>query len=253
MRHSRFRLFALILALSITGSSLPVRGEERNPAWGWKAEEGFGATKKRPRPDPAASSNAWRAKVADAPAPEAIAPRSEAQVKAPGGEASATAKAYCENIADAALDARFLSQKAELTRLEEELAKRTALLEAKRAEYQEWLKRRDEFVNKAEGSLVKLYSKIKPDAAAPQLAALDEEAAAALLLKLSAKTSSAILDQMEAGKAARLVSVMIGAAKPDDKTPGQPPANSLPQKASAEQPKDGRKEAGQPQTAGNKS
>ena len=105
------------------------------------------------------------------------------------------------------------------------MAKKTALLESKKAEFQEWLKRRDEFISKAEGNLVKLYSKIKPDAAAPQLAAMDEEAAAALLLKLSAKASSAILDQMETAKAARLVSVMIGAARPADKgaAPGKEP------------------------------
>ncbi len=45
------------------------------------------------------------------------------------------------------------------------------------------LQRRDEFINKAEGSLVALYAKIKPDAAAAQLADIDEEAAAALLIE----------------------------------------------------------------------
>ena len=156
-------------------------------------------------------------------------------------------KSYCENIADQALDARFLAQKAELTRLEEELAKRTALLEAKKTEYQEWLTRRDEFISKAEANLVKLYAKIKPDAAAPQLAALDEEAAAALLLKLSPKASSAILDQMESGKAARLVSIIIGAAKPGDKAAS--PARSAP----ADQSPESKKEAGQPQNGDKKS
>jgi len=129
------------------------------------------------------------------------------------------------------LDARFLNQKAEILHLEEDLSKHTAALEAKRAEYQEWLKRRDEFISKAEGSLVQLYAKIKPDAAALQLAAIDEEAAAALLLQLSTRSSSAILNQMESGKAARLVSVMIGAAKPPEKAPAAENA-PVPQKAS---------------------
>jgi len=146
------------------------------------------------------------------------------------------------------LDARFLHQKAELTHLEDELAKKTTFLEAKKTEFQEWLKRRDDFINKAEGSLVKLYSKIKPDAAALQLAALDEEAAAALLLKLSAKSSSAILDQMETAKAARLVSVMIGAAQPSDKA--APSEKEAPRNSSAEQSNGGQQEAGKPQDNG---
>jgi flagellar motility protein MotE (MotC chaperone) len=77
---------------------------------------------------------------------------------------------------------------------------------------------------------------------------MDEEAAAALLLKLSAKSSSAILDQMETAKAARLVSVMIGAARPSDK-----PATSekeAPRKASAEPPSGGQQEAVKPQDNG---
>jgi flagellar motility protein MotE (MotC chaperone) len=243
MKRSHCAVFVLAAALSLVASFLPVCGAERQPAWGWKAEEGAGPPPKHPRPAPAANSDAWRAKVAE---PDHKAPKPEPQVKAaPGGEASATAKSYCENIADPALDARFLSQKAELTRLEEELAKRTSLLEAKRVELQGWLKRRDDFMSKAEGSLIALYSKIKPDAAAPLLAAMDEEAAAALLLKLSAKTSSAILDEMETGKAARLVSVMIGAAKPEDKASAQ--------KASSDQAKDVQKEAGQAETAGKRS
>ena len=122
------------------------------------------------------------------------------------------------------------------------------LLEAKRAEYQEWLQRRDEFINKAEGSLVALYSKIKPDAAAMQLADLDEEAAAALLLKLSPRNASAILNQMDAAKAARLVSVMIGAAKRPEKTAAaeKPPA---PEKAPAQEAAPAVPEAGKEQAA----
>lgn len=179
-----------------------------------------------------------------APGPKADLPLKPALATEP----SPTVKSYCENIADPALDARFLHEKAELARLEDELAKKTALLEVRKAEFQEWLKRRDEFIAKAEGSLVKLYSKIKPDAAAPQLAAMDEEAAAALLLKLSAKNSSAILDQMETVKAARLVSVMIGAARPGDKA--APAEKDVPRNASAEPSSGGQQEAAKPQGNG---
>ena len=240
-------LALLFLAAILAAAAAPdVSSAEKTPAWGWKEEDGAGTPRKL-RPAPA--QNVWQAKVA---APEAN-PGANGKVEPParpasGTEPPASVKSYCENIADPALDARFLHQKAELTHLEDELAKKTALLEAKKTEFQEWLKRRDDFINKAEGSLVKLYSKIKPDAAALQLAALDEEAAAALLLKLSAKSSSAILDQMETAKAARLVSVMIGAARPSDKA--APSEKEAPRNSSAEQSNGGQQEAGKPQDNG---
>ncbi len=243
MRRQRFSPLSFFAALLVAITATVADAAERNPTWGWKADEGFGAPQ-RPRPAPV--PNAWQARLA---APDANLPPSsnaEAPAKPSAAAETPTVKSYCENIADAALDARFLHQKTELAHLEEELAKKTALLEAKKVEFQEWLKRRDEFISKAEGSLVKLYSKIKPDAAAPQLAALDEEAAAALLLKLSAKTSSAILDQMETAKAARLVSVMIGAARPSDKAPEK----DAPRNATAQQPTGGQQEAEKPQDNG---
>ena len=243
----RLPLYTSLLVLAFLGAGAQgVSGAERTPAWGWKAEEGLGAPKRPVRP-PSEKKEKWNAAVV-APAPNSAANGSKADMEvqpAPAPETSPGVKSYCDNIADAALDARFLSQKAELTRLEEELAQRTAQLEAKRAEYQEWLKRRDEFINKAEGSLVKLYSKIKPDSAAPQLAALDEEAAAALLLKLSAKVSSAILDQMETAKAARLISVMMGAARPADQAPEKAPARNasagLPAAEAGQRPDNGKR------------
>ncbi len=216
---------------------------EKTPSWGWKEDDGAGAARKK-RAAPA--QNSWQAKTAPAPAP-APAPLPPAQPASAAEPPPTSVKSYCENIADPALDARFLHQKAELARLEEELTKKTTLLEAKKVQFQEWMKRRDDFISKAESNLVKLYSKIKPDAAALQLAALDEEAAAALLLKLSAKNASAILDQMETAKAARLVSVMIGAARPSDKAA---PEKDAPRNASTEQPGAGQQEAGKPQGDG---
>ena len=242
------RLFALTFLAALLAAACVTGGlcAEKTPAWGWKEDDGLGSSRK---PRLAPTQNAWQAKVA-APEPDQAASRKveTPDRTAPAPEPPATVKSYCENIADPALDARFLHQKAELARLEDELAKKTALLEEKKTEFQEWLKRRDEFISKAEGSLVKLYSKIKPDAAAPQLTAMDEEAAAALLMKLSPKASSAILDQMEAAKAARLVSVMIGAARPSDK--GAAPEKDAPRNASVEQPGGGQEQAGKPQADG---
>ncbi|MGO9485846.1 MAG: MotE family protein [Rhodomicrobium sp.] len=220
---------------------------EQAPTWGWKPEE---VAHYKEFLKPKKPENPWSTTVAGPPAAGQKPAGSKAEEgKAPGAaETPATIKAYCQNIEDPALDARFLNQKAELSRLEGELEKRTSLLEAKRAEYQLWLQRRDEFVAKAEGSLVALYSKIKPDAAAMQLADLDEEAAAALLLRLSPRSASAILNQMDSAKAARLVSVMIGAAKRPEKAaaPENPPApDKAPPKEASASPEAGKEQAAQ--------
>lgn len=86
---------------------------------------------------------------------------------------------YCTNIATAAADARFLWQQKQLLETEEQVKNRIADLEAKIAEYRKWLARRDEFSRKAQGSVTNIYAKMRPDAAAQQLMALDEEMAAA--------------------------------------------------------------------------
>ncbi len=246
MKRQRFFALLFLAGILAAATASDVLSAEKAPAWGWKEEDGAGTVRK-PRPAPA--PDAWQAKVAAPDQGDAAANRKAEPPARPaaGAEPPASVKSYCENIADPALDARFLHQKAELTHLEEELATKTALLETKKAEFQDWLKRRDDFINKAEGSLVKLYSKIKPDAAAPQLAAMDEEAAAALLLKLSAKASSAILNEMDTAKAARLVSVMIGAARPSDKATQEKDA---PRNASAEQPGGGQEAVRKPQGDG---
>lgn len=210
----------LLLGLPVSTAAANPWATEQAPAWGWKEEEvELYRHPKKPKPEP---GKAWGAAVVTAPpAPESAAkPASAPKAAPPPPEPlAAPVKAYCQNIESAALDARFLKEKAELVRLQEELAKRTSLLEAKKTEYQEWLKRRDDFINKTGGSLVELYSKIKPDAAAAQLASIDEEAAAAILLKLSPRSASAILDQMDSAKAGHLVSVMIGAAKRPEPAP----------------------------------
>ena len=122
------------------------------------------------------------------------------------------AREYCLNIADAAADARLAWQKKTLADLEQEIAKRVELLEAKTAEYQKWLARRDEFSKKAQENVVTIYSRMKPDAAAAQLVAMDEEMAAAVLTKLDPRNASAILNEMEATQAARLTATIGSAA-----------------------------------------
>jgi hypothetical protein len=58
---------------------------------------------------------------------------------------------FCTNIADAARDRRYSLQRMELETLQADIESRIAALEAKRAEYEEWLKRRDDFLEQARG------------------------------------------------------------------------------------------------------
>ncbi|WP_342633273.1 MotE family protein [Phyllobacterium leguminum] len=119
---------------------------------------------------------------------------------------------YCSNITDNAADARYAIQAKELADLRAEVDERVKALEEKRKEYEVWLQRRNEFIAKAQDSLVEIISKMKPDAAAAQLTMIGDEAAAALLLKLSPRTSSVILNEMPAEKSAQLARVIVGAA-----------------------------------------
>jgi len=119
-----------------------------------------------------------------------------------------TALAYCTNLADEASDARFARKAETLKALEDEVEMRLDALEAKRAEYQTWLERREEFLDRAQDSLVSIYSGMRPDAASAQLAVMDEFTAAAIVASLKPRTASALLNEMETEKAARLATIM---------------------------------------------
>ncbi|MET0569004.1 MAG: MgtE protein [Hyphomicrobiaceae bacterium] len=134
---------------------------------------------------------------------------------APPAKDARPAQQYCVNIASAAADARFNWQKKTIGDMERELDDRIARLEAKVAEYQQWLARRDEYAKKAQEQLVGIFARMRPDAAAAQLAAADEETSAAVLSKLDTRVSSTILAEMDPNQAARLTAIMVGAGKID--------------------------------------
>jgi flagellar motility protein MotE (MotC chaperone) len=162
-----------------------------------------------PVPVDVAASEASKGTSQPAAAPQ---PAPAPAAKAPVTEGTA-AQQYCANIADAAADARFAWQKKVLAEAQQEVEKRIAKLDAKIAEYQKWLARRDEFSKKAQASLVSIYSRMRPDAAASQLVKMDEETAAAVLLKLDPRIASTILNEIPAPQAARLTGTISGAAR----------------------------------------
>jgi flagellar motility protein MotE (MotC chaperone) len=133
------------------------------------------------------------------------------------------ASLYCRNIANAAADARYARQAQALTNLEQEIDDRIAKLTAKQAEYESWVKQRQDFLDKADDAVVAIYSQMRPDAAALQIAAMDGDAAAAVLAKLNPRIASAILNEMDPGVAAHLTNVMAGLPPPaKDATAGKP-------------------------------
>lgn len=122
---------------------------------------------------------------------------------------------YCLNIANAALDARYVLQKNKLEQLKTDIQSRTVALEKKISELEGWYTKREQFIRKARENLVAIFASMKAEAAAKQLSDLDEETAAALIAKIDARQSSAILSEMDSKKAARLTEFMAGAVQVD--------------------------------------
>ncbi|PWE57803.1 flagellar protein [Metarhizobium album] len=124
-------------------------------------------------------------------------------------------KQFCTNIADAARDRRYLLQKQELEKLQSDVDARIAIMEKRKAEYEDWLKRRNDFMKQAEAGLVDVYKTMKADAAAPQLEKMDIVLAAAIVMRLPARQSGLILAEMDAEKAAMVASIMSSASDPN--------------------------------------
>lgn len=147
---------------------------------------------------------------------------------------ASAAQQYCFNTADSAADARFAWQAKKIKDMEAELEKRAQQLEAKTVEFKTWLERRDEFARKAHEKLVGFYSGMRPDAAAGQLAELDEEMAAAVVIKLQTKVASQIMGEMDPERAAKIATIISGAAKvPPNRRRPEAPANAAPAAAAS--------------------
>jgi flagellar motility protein MotE (MotC chaperone) len=161
---------------------------------------------------------------APAPAPAPVRPAKPGSVTAPPKPAPPQAAAtadneialFCSNVADPAVDARLAWQLKELEKAENQLRERIAEVEAKRAEYEKWMALRDDFLKKAEAQVVEIYSRMKPDAAATQIAGMADETAAAVLAKLNPRSSSAIFNEMDTARAAHLADLLGGMRRVDD-------------------------------------
>ena len=142
-----------------------------------------------------------------------LKPDAKADARAPSD-----VQQFCINNAALLGDARLAYQTARLTEIEAQIRQRLSELESKKTEYEAWLRKREEIMKQAAASVVAIYARMRPDAAALQLAAMDDPVAAAILAKLPARAAGAILNEMEAGRAARLMRAMAGPdAAPDEK------------------------------------
>ncbi len=128
---------------------------------------------------------------------------------------------YCANIADLAADARYMLQMKTLEDLEKKIDQKIVLLEAKRAESEAFLKKRNDAIKETRQDLVDIFSKMKPDVAAAQFEILDVETSASILKELNARVAGTILNEMKAPIAAAITVKMaqpISGAKLDGGT-----------------------------------
>lgn len=144
-------------------------------------------------------------------------PAAQANGSSLAGQSADEIERFCGNIVDAARDRRYAIQDAELRKLQQDVDERIRLLEAKRAEYEDWLTRRERFMEQAQQGVVQIYAKMRPEAAAAQLTQLRAEMAASILMKLETRVASVILNEMDEKAAATLTTIMVSAAQPEDK------------------------------------
>lgn len=145
-------------------------------------------------------------------AQQAAAPLNGAQFPTTTGQ---DIEKFCTNIADSARDQRYLLQKQELEKLQSGVDERIVVLETRKAEYEDWLKRRNDFLASAQAGLVEIYKTMKADAAAPQLEEMNIEVAAAIIMKLPARQSGLILSEMDPKKAGTISSIIASASDPN--------------------------------------
>ncbi|RYE79467.1 MAG: hypothetical protein EOP19_20130 [Hyphomicrobiales bacterium] len=156
------------------------------------------------------------AEAAAPPAPSADAAPRKVRIVGPDGQPVVDAAPelsdigrYCTNIADPAKDARAALQTKRLQDLEAEVGKKVDELEAKRKEYQDWLQQRQAFIDSTSSIMLDIYTGMKPDAAAQQLAGIDRTTAASLIAKMKPRTASAIMAEIPAAVAAEITKVIV--------------------------------------------
>jgi flagellar motility protein MotE (MotC chaperone) len=165
---------------------------------------------------------AYPAFAQDGPAHEKEKPKAAANKtldkaaadKAPDIEASR----FCANAAPSIAEARIAWEKKQLDDLDAQVKQRLVALEKAEASLREWVAKRDAALMAANDNLVAIYAKMQPEAAAIQIAAMDDPMAAAILGKLKPGAAGAILNEMEAERASRLAVLLASAPSGEKKS-----------------------------------
>jgi len=118
---------------------------------------------------------------------------------------------FCANVAPSIAEARIAWETRRLSELDAQVKQRLVDLEKAEASVQEWVAKRDAALKSASDNLVAIYAKMQPETAATQIAAMDDQMAAAILVKLKAGAAGAILNEMEAERASKLAAILSGA------------------------------------------
>jgi len=135
---------------------------------------------------------------------------------------AAIARTYCTVNMSAANEARTAWQMERLTTLESRVVAKSEELAARSEELRALLKRRDDALAQADQDLVAIFLKMKPDAAAQQLAAMNENTAAAILMRIGARNASAVFNEMAAEKAARIATALAARGAPGKRDEAAP-------------------------------
>jgi flagellar motility protein MotE (MotC chaperone) len=141
-------------------------------------------------------------------------PEKAAANKPPDVEASR----FCANAAPSIAEARIAWETRQLSELDAQVKQRLADLEKAEASVKEWVAKRDTSLKAASDELVAIYARMQPETAATQIAAMDDQMAAAILGKLKPAAAGAILNEMEAQRASKLAVVLSGTTSAEKKS-----------------------------------
>ena len=141
-------------------------------------------------------------------------PEKAAVDKPPDIEASR----FCANAAPSIAEARIAWETRQLSELDAQVKQRLADLEKAEASVKEWVAKRDTSLKAASDDVVAIYAKMQPETAATQIAAMDDQMAAAIMSKLKPGMAGAILNEMEAERASKLAVVLSGTTSGEKKS-----------------------------------
>ncbi len=119
--------------------------------------------------------------VCPAVAQDGRAPEREKPKATVDKAADVEASRFCANVAPSIAEARIAWQTRRLSELDAQVKQRLADLEKAEASVQEWVAKRDASLKAASDNLVAIYARMQPETAATQIAAMDDQMAAAIL------------------------------------------------------------------------